>query len=201
MSKKSEYAQTFEAIIEKVSATAKEGRKPSVMTSKSDLTMLATALINSPEHVITTYDRAVKEADGTPLTLDVRPGQRYRDALKPVLRSMGIDKADISKIDEIPFTKEHGAAILDVATHAIKDYATAGRRFSFPITHPDESQMSLTVVTVPERTTQPNKFQTNEDGTTVIVPTGETMTTKEHKALKAVNRNPAWLKTYKKGKK
>lgn len=196
MGKKSKYQETFDEILNKVKASAKKDKKPPVMTSKSDLTMLATALINSPDHVVISYDKKVKEADGSPLAIESRPAQRYRDSLKPVLRAMGIDKAEVSKIDDIPFSKEHGAALVDVAGLAIKDYMAAGRRYNFPITGTDESQMSLSMVEVDERVTMPNKFVTDENGVTVTVPTGKSMKTKKHKAIKAGNRNPEWLKDY-----
>lgn len=188
------YKEIVEEIEKKIKSSAKEGSKPPCVTSNSDLIAMTQGLMNDPEHQVTTYTKKMVEKDGSPTPIVKQPSKRYRDSLKPVLKQMGIDKDELDKLDTLPLSKEHAAATMDLATHVIKDYITAGRRFYFPITKTDESQMSLSVTDIPERVTKPNRFVEGPDGTRVPQPTGKTVTTKAHKALKARNGVPFWLK-------
>lgn len=192
--KKTKYQEKIDSIMEKVYSSAKDGKKPAIMTSKSDLIEMATDLLNSPEHTVVTYDKKVKEADGTPLTIETQPSKRFRDSLKPMLRAMGIDKAELGRLDEYQFPKETGASMMEVAQTVIKDYTRAGRRLNFPITDMDESQMSLTQVKIPERVGLKTKFQRTPEGGMKVEPTGAMTRTKEHYAMHVTNRNLPWLK-------
>lgn len=189
------YLDICAQIEEKIKNSSKNGAKPACVTSASDLTAMCQGLLNSPEHQIPTYAKKNVDAKGQPIPVMKQPGKRYRDSLKPTLRQMGIDKAEVDKIDTIPMSKEQAAAIVDVATHVIKDYVDLGRRFVFPVTSTDEAQMSLRVESVDEKVVKPNRFVKDADGRSIPQPTGKTVTTKAHNIMKAKNSVPFWLKS------
>jgi len=189
------YAEACAQIRAKIESGARNGAKPACVTSTSDLTTMTQALLNNPEHQIPTYTKKNVDSKGNPTPVMKQPGKRYRDSLKPTLRQMGIDKAEVDKIDTIPMSKEQAAAIIDVASHVIKDYVDVGRRFVFPMTSTDEAQMSLRVEEVDEKVAKPNRFVKDENGNSVPQPTGKTVTTKKHNVMKARNSVPFWLRT------
>ena len=100
---------------------------------------------------------------------------------------MGLDKHDADKVDDIPFSKEHGSALIDVALDAMHDYLKLGRKLSFPVTYEDETRMEISCVRAPERTSMGNRFKPDEASDTVTV-------TKERTIIKAKNPVPYWLK-------
>lgn len=184
---KNAYTQLLDGIKEKLETANRAKGRTSSAVSRSDLESLATTLLNTPDHTVTSYSFAAKDVSGTgePIGIEKKPVRRYRDSMKPMLRSLGLDKTDADKIDEIPLSKEHAAAMMDVATTVIHDYMRAGRKFSFPITEPDETRMEISCVRAPERTSVGNRF--NKDDDTVVI-------THERSMLKAKNPVPYWLK-------
>ncbi len=185
---KSSYGKMCEDLQEKIRNGSKDGRKSSCSYSKSDLEGLTHGLLNCPEHVVTEYQMRVSEPDGSPVTIEKTPSKRYRESLKPTLKALGMDKNDADKIDDIQFTKEHAAALMGVATTAMKDYMRAGRKLQFPITAEDEVRMEIYTDTAPERINQ-NRFAKTEAE-------AQKMTkTKERVIIKAKNNAvPSWLK-------
>ena len=187
---KNAYTQLCSEIKEKIDSSNRAKGRTSSAVSRSDLESMATALLNTPDHEVTVYSYSAKDTSGTgePVGITKKPSKRYRDSLKPMLRNLGLDKHDADKIDDIPMTKEHAAAMIDVSTTVIHDYMRAGRKFSFPITEPDETRMEINCVIAPERTSVGNRFKKDDtaDDTVTI--------TKERAILKAKNPIPYWLK-------
>ena len=190
----SKYSEMCSAIEQKIKTGARPGSKPACVTSSSDLTAMMQAMLNSPDHEVSVYAKKNMKPDGTPTPVMKNPSQRLRDSLKPTLRHMGLDKADVLKMDTVEFSKEQAAAMMDAATFVIKDYLDAGRRFVFPITRTDETQMSLRMDHVDEKVTKPNRFVVGNDGKSVPQPTGKVVTTKAHTVMKARNSVPFWLR-------
>ena len=186
-----------EAIEAKIKGNTKPGSKPACVTSTSDLVGMTHAMLNSPDYEVATYTKKTVDKDGKPTPIYKNPAKRYRDSMKPVLTHMGIDRAEVDKIDTIPFSKEHAGALIELATHVQKDYLNMGRRFVYPITNLDEAQMSLSITDVDEKVTKPNRFVKDDSGRSVPEPTGKTVTTAPHKAIKARNVIPFWLRTSK----
>ena len=187
---KNAYTQLCSEIKEKIDSSNRAKGRTSSAVSRSDLESMATALLNTPDPEVTVYSYSAKDTSGTgePVGITKKPSKRYRDSLKPMLRNLGLDKHDADKIDDIPMTKEHAAAMIDVSTTVIHDYMRAGRKFSFPITEPDETRMEINCVIAPERTSVGNRFKKDDtaDDTVTI--------TKERAILKAKNPIPYWLK-------
>ena len=156
--------------------------------SKSDLTLMTQTLLNTPEQEVNVYLK-----DSTPAS--TKPVERYRESLKDVVKQFGVDKAELDKVQDITFGKEHAEALMDVATTSMKDYISTGRKMIFPVTSKDESQMEISMVEKEEKTEETRKLVQNEDGSYKSVPTGKKKTTKAHKELKASNKVPSWLKT------
>lgn len=185
---KSNYAKMCDELKAKIQATGSGGRKSSCSYSRSDLEALTLGLLNCPEHVVSEYQMRAVEADGSPVTIDKQPAKRYRESLKPMLRELGLDRAEADRIDDVKFSKEHASALMGVATTAMKDYMRAGRKFQFPITEPDEVRMEMSVDMAPERINQ-NRFAKTEEERARIT------TTKRRAVLKAKNSAvPPWLK-------
>lgn len=186
---KNAYTQMCDEIKEKIDSSNRAKGRTSSAVSRSDLEAMATTLLNTPDHEVTVYSYSAKDQSGTgePVGVTKKPAKRYRDSMKPMLRSMGLDKHDADKIDDIPFTKEHAAAMVDVTTTVIHDYMRAGRKFSFPITEPDETRMEINCVMAPERTSVGNRFNKDSDDDSITI-------TKERAIIKAKNPVPYWLK-------
>ena len=188
---KNAYTDLCDQIKQKIDESNKAKNKVSYAVSKSDLESMATTLLNTPDHEVTVYSFAAKDTSGTgePVGISKKPARRYRESLKPMLRSLGLDKHDADRVDDIPISKEHAAAIMDLGTTVIHDYMRAGRKFTFPITETDETRMEIHAVNAPERTSEGNRFKKDTD------PADDTITiTKERAIVKAKNPVPYWLK-------
>lgn len=184
--KKTEYDVLCEAIAGKVK------KNGSSSYSKSDLVDLTRVLINTPDQEV---DILVKGSNGKePTIVTTKPVEKYRESLKPVLKQFGIDKAELDKIQEVTFTKDHAEALTELSQMIVKDYTGTGRKLKFPITSPTEGEMSVSQVVVQEKTTDTRKIVKKDDGLYESVLTGKRVTTKEHNALKASNKIPGWLK-------
>ena len=184
------YTQAWENIRAKIEESNRAKGRSSSAVSKSDLENLTVELLNSPDHIVTQFSFSAKDTSGTgePVGVEKKPSKRYRESLKPTLRQLGLDKHDADKIDDVKFSKEQAAAILDVATTAVHDYIRAGRKFSFPVTEPDETRMEIYAVRAPERTSVGNRFQKDSTNNSVTI-------TKERTILKSKNGVPYWLKS------
>ena len=191
---KNGYTQMCDEIKEKIASSNRAKGRTSSAVSRSDLEAMATTLLNTPDHEVTVYSYSAKDTSGTgePVGITKKPTKRYRDSLKPMLRNLGLDKHDADKVDDIPMTKEHAAALMDVATTVVHDYVRAGRKFSFPITEPDETRMEMSCVIAPERTSVGNRFKKDDSADDTIT------ITKERAILKVKNPVPYWLKEVKK---
>lgn len=185
--KKNNYTNLCEEIASKVK---KNGSKSH---SNADLVAMTHTLVNTPEHEV---EILVKDGDKGYNVVAHKPVERYRNSLKPVLKTFGIDKDEAEKIMDVPFSKEHAEAIVDLSKTIVKDYVGTGRKLVFPVTSENESQMSISQVEVEEKVTKPNKIVKDEKtGEYTSVPTGKTVKTKAHLALKASNKVPGWLKS------
>lgn len=195
MKGKNAYTDLYDEIKAKIDSSNQAKGRISSAVSRSDLEAMATTLLNTPDHSVTVYSFAAKDTSGTdgPVGIEKKPAKRYRDSMKPMLRALGLDKHDVDKVDDIPMSKEHAAAMMDVATTVIHDYMRAGRKFSFPITETDETRMEINCVMAPERTSVGNRFKkdSNPDDDTVVI-------TKERATIKTKNPVPYWLKEVKK---
>lgn len=185
MTAKNEYEKLCNEITEKVKSQG------SSSYSKSDLVSMTQSLLNTPEHVVDVY---VKNKDGEPSVLPTKPVEKYRESLKPVLKQFGIDKDELNKVHEVQFTKDHAEALSSLAGIIVKDYTKTGRKLKFPITSPTEGEMSLSQTDVVEKTVATRKIVQKDNGEYESVPTGKTVTTKAHNALRAGNKVPGWLK-------
>lgn len=184
---KSNYGNLVEELATKIKSTAKDGKKSSCSYSKSDLESLTLGLLNCPDHIVTEYQMKVSESDGTPVTIDKTPSRRYRESLKPMLKTLGLDMNDAEKVSDVQFTKEHASALMGVATTVLHDYMRAGRKFSFPVTANDECRMEMYCDVAPERINQNRFAKTEEEKSKVSKTLARTI-------LKGKNGVPQWLK-------
>ena len=157
--------------------------------SKSDLTSMTQTLLNTPEQEVPVYIKDSKEPVIT------KPVERYRESLKGVVKQFGVDNAELDKVNDVTFNKEHAEAIMDVAQTVMKDYIGTGRKMIFPITDEAESQMEISMVEKSDKVEETRKLVQQEDGSYKTVPTGKKKSTKAHREMKVSNKVPAWLIT------
>lgn len=189
MAKKDAYTALCAEIAEKVKQKGKAH-------SKTDMVAMAQSMINTPEHEVDVYVGSATKGDPTVVT--TTPVKAYRESLKPVLKSFGIDNDELNKIQDVQFPKKHAEALCELATNLVKDYTSTGRKLVFPINAKNESRMSISQVEVAEKKTEPKKIVKDEkSGKYELIPTGKKVTTKKHEALKAANKVPYWLKDIK----
>jgi hypothetical protein len=190
---KSKYTEVCEEISEKIKASVKPSGKIPVSTSNTDLVRMTQALLNSPEHEVVEYNPRLTDESGNAVSTTKQPAKRYRESLKPMLKSAGVDKNEIDKvIEEYQFNKESAAALMDLAIIVEHDYVKSPRKLPFPITSKDEAQMSISTVSVAEKITETKKFDKDANGVSISVPT---VKTHPHTNIKVTNKVPWWLKT------
>lgn len=188
MAKKTEYEVLCDQITKNVKETG------SSRYSKGDYVDMAQAMLNSPEYAV---DYRLKEGNKKePTTVTSEPVKKFRESLVPMLRAAGIDKTEADKIvQETVFPKKTAESFCECASLLVKDYTRTQRKLILPITTKDESQMEISQVVVPKKASNTNKIVKDEAGNFSIVPTGKNVETLEHRALKATNKIPYWLKT------
>lgn len=163
--------------------------------SKSSLVDLSMAIYND-KPVFNIY---TKKGD-TYTTTPVCPGAAVRQNLiAPILKSFGVDKAELDKLEDMPTNRAGAEALADFGTLLIKEYVSQngmGRRLTLPSTAPDETIQSIGTVKVEESTRDTNMIvrvaEGSDDYTTK--PTGKQVTTAPHYKLVGRNRVPSWLK-------
>ena len=165
--------------------------------SKSELNNLAMVMMNDPAADITVY---FKKGDVYE-TRVFNPGKSIRNNLiAPILRSFGVDRAEMGKLDEMQISRAGGEALADFSLLLVKNYISSkglGRKLTLPMLSVDETVQSLECTPVNEEERATTRIVRQEDGTYVTTPTGKLVTTRGHEKLKTTNRVPAWLKTIK----
>ena len=159
--------------------------------SKDDLRDMANQLINDTEYEMTRY---IKDVNAP---VNVNLSQKYRDSLKPTLKQLGLDAAEVERINDVQFSKDHAEAVTELGVQIVKDYIDVGRKMIFPINAQDESQMEICVGIKDETVEDTMKIvkTVDVDGNETYerVPTGKRVTTKQHREIKASNKKPGWL--------
>lgn len=167
--------------------TAKVKKTGGTRYSKSDMTQMTTAMLNSPSYEVKNYIKDVKEPVVT------KPVERYRESLKPMLKQFGVDNAELDKVQSVSFGKEHAEALNELGMQIVKDYTSTGRKLILPINAADEAQMELSRCVVEAKEEETKKIELQPDGSYASVPTGKKKKTKKHNRMKVSNKVPAWL--------
>lgn len=162
--------------------------------SRTDLVGMATAMFNDVDLKIPVY---MKKGD-TYTVVEHAPGKAVRDKLiAPMVRGLGVDTAEIARLDQMQTSRAGGEALVDFALLLIKKYIAANglsRKLVLPMTSPTETVQSISCCKQPEEARKTTMITRNEDGTYSTAPTGKMVTTAEHEKVKVGNRVPAWLK-------
>lgn len=181
MSKYSEFVEAFKASNSKV-------------FSKNDLASLATVMFNDTENE---YKVVIKKGDGF-MEKTVNPARDLRTSLiQPILKSYGVDRAELDRVMSMETTRAGGEALADFALMLVKNYISKnnglGRKLTLPMTDSRETVQSIVIEDVPEETRETTMIVKDGD-VYKTVPTGNQVTTKAHTKMKVGNRVPAWLK-------
>lgn len=150
--------------------------------SESDRKELMHSLINTTDHEAEVWMKGVDEPEIT------TPVRDYRESLKPVLAQFGIDSEEQNKIMEVPFSRKHAEAIINLGDIAAQDYMDVGRKLILPITGEDQAQMELSHSKKDEKRENTRKPVEVSPGKFESVPTGDCRITAPHVELKASNK-------------
>jgi hypothetical protein len=162
--------------------------------SHGDFVSLSHALLNSPDYEEDIYLRDATK--GEPEKVTQTPSKDYRESLKDVVGSFGVDKKELGKLDTMQFNRKHAEAICGLATTLLNGYTSTGRRFKLPMTSKNQSQMSIQKVDVKEKKTASRRIEKDpKTGEYTSRETDDIITTKAHTAMSASNATPAWLKS------
>ena len=162
--------------------------------SKSDLVTLAMAMFNDVEATIPVY---VKKGNSFEKKM-MNPGRSLRtNVIAPILKSYGVDKAELASLDQIQVSRAGGESLAEFALLLVKSYISnqegLGRKLTLPMTSARETVQSISTVNVAEETRATTEI-VHEGDVYKPRPTGNITTTAEHEKMKVGNRVPEWLK-------
>lgn len=167
----------------------------STIFSKNKLVGMATAMFNDADCEFPIY---VKKGD-TYAVKPMYPSRNLRENLiAPIVKSFGVDRADLARISEVQTSQAGGEALADFALLLVKEYISntgLGRKLTLPMTSPKEAVQSISVVTASKDERATTAIVHNADDSYSTVPTGKVVTTESHDRLKVANRVPVWLKS------
>ena len=178
--------KTFDEVFNEIkgNVSVSKGGKVKKTFSRTDFDTLLKAMLNetdySTEYCSTKAGEMVKKT--------VQPVKMFRESLKRVLTSFGVDSHDAEKIvSEYKFTNVDGW--YELMSEIIYRYMEADKKFDFPTREDFKGSMSL-------------KSVDQAVGTySTIQKKGETgpvekfnIETKAHKVLEKKSKAPAWLK-------
>lgn len=154
-------------------------------------------ILNTPDFQMPSYK---EDGKGSVETTTTTPIADFRDATASVVgKAMGLDRAETAALSgKLDFTKSYGEAFNNAADAAEAAYLSTGRAKVKPQIGDDISRVSVRLETVPEKVEETTKIVQKADGTYESVPTGNVVTTKEHRIVKAKNTTRAWMKDIKK---
>lgn len=191
---KTQYEQFLEELmnnIQKAKSDEEAEEFVNAVHSNTDRVNIMHHLINEPEQ---TFKRIKTEGD-KPVVTESQPVKRYRNALKSMVKdNFGISDEEASKLDTAKFSKEHAESVIEVSDEATSDYLNIGRTLNLPLTDEKSAKMSIKKVVIDEKEDATNKIEKGDDGVYRSTPTGKTIKTDKHSALKSSNKVPPWLK-------
>lgn len=158
--------------------------------SKSDYISLAHAAMNEPDLTATYYSNP---SGDTPVSVEGKPVENYRNALKDVVKQFGVDNGELGKLDNMPFTKKHAEAVTELGQFIQDEYVDTGKKLRLPQFCANGTTVTLSREVLDEKT-EATKKNVTVDGKTMQVPTGKTIRTEQRSVVKATNKVPAWLK-------
>lgn len=153
---------------------------------------VTTNLLNTPEFEMPSYKEG---ADGGVVTTYTNPISEFRDATAAAAgKALGLDKAETAALSgKLDFTRSYGEAFNAAADAAEACYLSTGRAKVKPQIGDDISRVSIRLEKVDGKTEETSKI-VEVDGKYSSVPTGNVVTTKEHRIVKAKNTTRSWLK-------
>lgn len=180
----------YEEFLKEAKATSK-----GTNYSKGGMVGLATAMFNDTECSIKTYVKKGESYEEKPMY----PSKEIRENLiAPILKNFGVDKAEMSRLNDVQTSRAGGEALTDFALLLVKEYVSQeglGRKLTLPMTSATESVQTLSTYSAEKDAKETTMIVRGEDGTYSTTPTGKTVTTEAHERLKVGNRVPAWLKS------
>lgn len=159
--------------------------------SKADrLELMHTALNDSG------FERPIvtKKGNDAEITM-VKPVQKLRDSLVAPLKKAGLDAEGAKEAAaNFEFTKTFAEAMIETSDVVNRDYLDTGRKLNMVMTSTNEAQAAIQLVDVKEKIKATKAPEKQEDGSTVMVPTGKTIKTAGHDGFKVKAKVPVWLK-------
>lgn len=178
-----------------IQAAKSKGQEKSDNYSRGSMVELATVMANDIDCEIPVY---IKKGD----TYEKRPMYPARslrnDVLAPVLKSFGVDRAELARLNDVQISRAGGEALADFSMLLLKTYISKNglnRKITLPMTSPTETVQSISMESAKEERRATTMIMRNGDDTYTTTPTGKIVTTKAHEKLKVANRVPIWLKS------
>ncbi len=152
-------------------------------------------MLNTPDFEMPVYKEGANGVETTYST----PVADFRDATAAAAgKALGLDKAETAALSsKLDFGKSYGEAFNAAADAAEACYLSTGRAKIKPQLGEDISRVSIRLEKVDEKTEETTKIVQDGDKY-VSVPTGNIVTTKEHRIVKAKNTTRSWMKDIKK---
>lgn len=178
--------KTFDEVFNDIKsnvAVSKSGKVKKTF-SRVDYDRLLKAMLNDPSYTAT----YCSTKGGEVVKKDVEIVKVFRESLKRILISFGVDKQEAEKIvTDYQFTNVDGW--YELTAEAIYKYMEAGKKFDFPTR--EDFKGSLTLKDVDEYVGTYTTIRKKGDTT----PAKEfKIQTKKHKVLEKKSKAPAWLK-------
>ena len=153
-------------------------------------------ILNTPDFEMPVY----KEGKDGVETVMTHPIADFRDATASAAgKALGLDRAETAALSsKLEFGRSYGEAFNAAADAAEAAYMSTGRAKVKPQIGEDVSRVSIRLESVDEKTEETSKIVQNADGKYESVPTGNLVTTRKHRIVKAKNVTRPWLKEIKK---
>lgn len=178
--------KTFDEVFNEIkeNTTVTKSGKIKKTFSRTDFDNLLKALLNEKDYTAEYWN--IK--NGEPTKKEVQPVKLFRESLKRVLTSFGVDNADAAKIvTDYTFTDVSGW--YELMSEIIYKYMEANKKFDFPTR--EDFKASISIKTVDECVGEFNKIRSKDDPNP---PEKFKIKTKSHKILEKRSKAPSWLK-------
>lgn len=154
-------------------------------------------ILNTPDFEMPSYK---EDGKGGVETTTTKPIQDFRDATATVVgKALSLDRAETAALSgKLNFGKSYGEAFNAAADAAEAAYMSTGRARVKPQIGEDISRVSIRLEEVDEKTEETSKIVQGPDGKYSSVPTGNEVTTKAHRIVRAKNTTRPWMKEIKK---
>lgn len=153
--------------------------------SKKTQDEVASALINDPD-----YERREYRRKGTDFeVVKSYPVKDFRNGLKDLVKSFGVDATEADKIDTIDLSKKISNPVGEMSGVIVKGVMQTGKAFRFSPENDNETVMNIALHEMPEKDVETRKPEKQADGRVIQVPTGDKVHYTKRTEIAASNKH------------